>query len=110
MIEIKKDKSNSYRFNLKTQGGQTLLKSVVFANKDEIKKTVKELNFINESPTVFERKTNFDGKFLFRLKNKGGQIIGESLLYSSEAGMENGINNLRYRIASLVNLDELKSL
>jgi len=107
MIEIKKDKANTYRFNLKTQGGQTLLKSVVFTNKDEIKKTVKDLNLIRESPAVFERKTNFDGKFLFSLKNNGGRIIGISGLYSSEAGMENGIKNLKNRIASLASLDEL---
>ncbi|MGB5667196.1 MAG: YegP family protein, partial [Maribacter sp.] len=45
--------------------------------------------------------------FLFSLKNNGGQIIGISELYSSEAGMENGIKNLKNRIASLASLGEL---
>jgi len=47
-----------------------------------------------------ERKTNIDGKFLFSIKKNQG-IIGHSGLFSSEAGMENGIKNLKNHLANL---------
>ena len=107
MIEIKKRETGKFSFNLNTQGGHTLLKSVEFTDEEEVKKTVKRLNPINKTSIGFERKTNHDGMFLFNLKNATGQIIGHSQLYNSEAGMENGIKNLKNRIASLANLGEL---
>ena len=78
-----------------------------FTDKDEAQKTVKSLNPIIHNSIRFERKTNHDGLFLFSLKNVNGKVIGHSQLYNSEAGMENGINNLSNRISSLANLGEL---
>lgn len=107
MIEIKKKGAGKFGFNLNTQSGHTLLRSVEFADEEAVMKTVKHLNPINKSNICFERQTNHDGMFLFNLKNSGGQLIGHSQLYNSEAGMENGIKNLKNRISSLVNLGEL---
>ena len=101
MIEIKRHKGNGYIFSLKAEDGGNLLRSVSFTNKDDIKKTVAELQTIKDAQNVFERKTNHEGKFLFSLKNSNGELIGRSELYSSEAGMENGIKNVRNRITSL---------
>jgi len=103
MIEINKIKENGYTFSLKAEDGGNLLNSVSFKNKDDIKKTVTELQTIQDAQNIFERKTNHEGKFLFSLKNANGKIIGRSELYSSEAGMENGIKNVRNRISALVN-------
>ncbi len=86
MIEITKEDSNTYRFDLKSEGGHTLLKSVEFPSKDEVEKTVKYLCSLNESQAIFERKTNHEGKFIFNLKSPAGLLIGQSLLYDSEAG------------------------
>jgi len=107
MIEIKKRGAGKFSFNLKTQSGHTLLKSVEFADEDEVQKTVKSLNPLIDNSIRFERKTNHDGLFLFSLKNVNGQVIGHSQLYNSEAGMENGIKNLSKRISSLATLGEL---
>lgn len=107
MIEIKKYKENGYGFILKTAGGHILLRSVEFSSKNEIKKTVENLNAIKEIQGLFERKTNHEGKFLFNLKNREGKLIGQSEPYSSEAGMENGIRNVQNRIASLSDHREL---
>jgi uncharacterized protein len=106
MIEIKKEDANTYRFDLKAQGGHTLLKSVEFPSKDKVKETVKYLGSLNESQAIFERKTNHEGKFLFNLKSPAGLLIGQSLLYDSEAGMENGIKNLKNRITFLNDLEK----
>ncbi|MEK6154225.1 YegP family protein [Flavobacteriaceae bacterium 3-367] len=107
MIEIKKEKDNTYRFNLRTTGGKILLKSVHFPDKETIRKTVVGLSPMMESASVFERKTDHSGKFLFNLKDPNGKIIGSSQTYSSEAGMENGIKNLKIRIAALADANAL---
>ena len=101
MIEISKRNDNRYQFSLKTAEGKTLLESVDFGSEAEIKQTVKELIPLVQRQNCFERKTNYDGNFLFNLKDKNGKIIGNSLLYESEAGMENGIKNLSKRITHL---------
>ncbi len=106
MIQITKEGTNSYRFFLKSSEGSTLLNSVPFESKAEIVETVKGLNPLIEHHVVFERKTDHSGKFLFNLKDGSGKVIGESQRYGSEAGMENGIKNLKNRIISLLDLEE----
>ncbi len=101
MIEIQKENNDKYLFQLKTSEGQTLLKSIVFDSREEIDSAVAGLSKFGDAQGVIERKTNYQGNFLFNLKDKNGRIIGKSLLYDSEAGMENGISNLKKRIASI---------
>ena len=48
-----------------------------------------------------ERKTDYSGKFLFNLRDKKGKVVGKSSLFSSEAGMENGIKHLLKRMQDL---------
>ncbi len=107
MIEIHQDKDNSYRFSLKTKSGHTLLNSVTFLSKSEVNKVIADLNTLLDEQSIFERKTDHSGKFLFNLKDRDGKIIGNSLLYGSEAGMENGIKNIKNRIASISKLGTL---
>lgn len=107
MIEIEKKGKNNFRFKLKTQSGHTLLKSVAYKNETEIQDTVQYLNTPQQNKIRFERKTNNEGFFLFDIKKSDGQLIGHSQCYTSEAGMENGINNLIHRMDSLTPLDDL---
>ena len=101
MIEIKKGKNNTYQFRLKTSEGQTLLKSVDFKSKDEVKRTLENLSPLLKRQSVFERRTDHAGNFLFNLKDLNGKVIGKSQCYGSEAGMENGIKNLKTRVANI---------
>jgi uncharacterized protein YegP (UPF0339 family) len=98
MIEIKKTKSDNYKFFVKSETGKVLLKSIPFAEEQAIKETIGGLSGTPSLHKHFERKTNVNGQFLFELKNKHGELIGKSGLYSSEAGMENGIKNLNNRL------------
>lgn len=95
MIEFKKNRNNDYLFLVKSNTGKILLKSVPFSNKDSMESLLNELKQ-KEGITskIFERKTNTEGKFLIELKKTNGDTIGSSGLYSSEAGMENGILNI----------------
>jgi len=95
MIELKKTKDNDYRFLVKSDTGKTLLKSVAFNSQEDLNETLNNFKAQNDmNRKLFERKTNTEGKFLIELKNQKGQTIGRSGLYSSEAGMENGILNI----------------
>ena len=95
MVEIKKTKQDAFRFLVKSKTGKVLLKSVPFNDKKSVKSTLKGLHLSKSTTKYVERKTNFEGKFLFNLKNEKGAIIGSSGFYASEAGMENGIKNLK---------------
>lgn len=101
MIEIKKVKSTDFQFVIKSESGKTLLESILFPNKESLENTLTIFEKANNPMTFFERKTNFEGKFLFNLKNDKGQTIGSSGLYSSEAGMENGIKNLKANLKDI---------
>ncbi len=104
MIEVKQHQDNDYVFELKSESGHTLLKSTPFSSKKEAKTVAGNLNELVHKPAIFERKTNHNGQFLFSLKNDNGQLLGNSQLYNSEAGMENGIKNTIQRIKQLASL------
>ncbi len=107
MIKINKEENNTYNFSLNTTSGNALLYSVGFSSKEEIKNVVSGLHMLDKQQYKFERRTDHNGNFLFNLKDKKGQLIGNSQLYGSEAGMENGIKNLKKRIATLKNSESL---
>ncbi len=103
MIHIQKEKDDSFRFRLMTESGHTLLTSIPFTNRKDIEKTMGNLPLFEESLNVFERKTNHEGQFLFSLKDASGNLIAYSEPFTSEAGMENGIANVRSQIDELSN-------
>ncbi|MGC1516369.1 MAG: YegP family protein [Maribacter sp.] len=95
MIEFKKTKKNDFRFIVKSNSGKTLLKSISFSTEDAMESSLNMLTSKDKfDAKLFERKTNTAGKFLVELKNREGKLIGSSGLYTSEAGMENGILNI----------------
>ncbi len=108
MIYINEGQNNTFCFSVKTDEGNELLESVQFTSKKDLTKAIKALSPLVKKASVFERKTDHDGRFLFTLKDGSGRIIGTSQYYSSEAGMENGIRNLRNRIAAISGLNPVK--
>lgn len=101
MVEIKAETNDTFRFELRSAEGIMLLQSVPYPSKEHIKKAIKALNPTVFKSMFFERKTDYDGKFLFHLKNAERELIGKSGVFESEAGMENGIKYLRKRITDL---------
>ena len=92
MVEIKKE-GKGFCFEVRSGQGQILLKSVEFPRKEDLEACMREVRLGLGNPACFERLTNHNGKFRFSLKNSKGKVLGHSALYSSEAGMENGIKN-----------------
>lgn len=107
MIEVEKENDGKFLFKLKSKSGNVLLNSVKCSNEKELKTKINDLISLESRPNKFERKTNHEGEFLFSIKNKNGDLIGNSMGYTSEAGMENGIKNLQNRITLFSNKEEL---
>lgn len=101
MLEIRKDKTGSYRFAIKSLEGHDLLVSIPFAERGEAERMVGRLRSLAQNPSCVERKTDHLGRFHFSLRSADGSPIGNSLFYRSEAGMENGIKNTLRRIAGM---------
>ena len=101
MIEIEQQKNHKYKLNVKTEGGQVLLTSKAIKARDKLEKIATLLKSSEQTALIFERKTNHQGKFLFSVKDSNGQLLGMSESYTSEAGMENGIKNLKIHLANL---------
>jgi uncharacterized protein YegP (UPF0339 family) len=92
VVEIKKE-NDGFCFVVRSGQGQILLQSVEFASKEDLEACMREVRLGLGNPACFERMTNHNGKFRFSLRNPKGRVLGHSALYSSEAGMENGIKN-----------------
>ncbi len=101
MIQIIKKEDNTFTFQLKTKNNIVLLQGSSFNSREELNNTIKNAIHKMDSLIIFERKTATNGKFLFNLTNLEGEIIGYSQFYNSEAGMENGIKNLKNSFISL---------
>ncbi len=106
MIEITKTDNNSFKFHVKTEDDTVLLTSLPYNSIEEVKEVIDNISLSLQSGLKFERNTNHGGEFLFKVKNTNGKLLGTSQPYNSEAGMENGIKNLKIRLAVL-NYDEL---
>lgn len=101
MLEIKEEKNQTYRFVLRSVDGLLLFESVPFKSKQQINSAIAKMTPAISDLLVFERKTDYEGKFLFHLKNADRVLIGKSGIFESEAGMENGIKHLKKRLTDL---------
>lgn len=95
MFELKNKEGSSYHFTLKAKNGQVILSSEVYNSKSAALNGITSIQKNAVEDGKYERKTAKDGKFFFNLKATNGQVIGCSQMYSSESGMENGINSVK---------------
>lgn len=95
MFELKNKEKSSYHFTLKAKNGQVILSSEVYQSKTAALSGIESVQKNAVEEGRYERKTAKDGKFFFNLKSANGQVIGSSQMYSSESGMENGINSVK---------------
>ncbi|WP_298315707.1 YegP family protein [uncultured Aquimarina sp.] len=95
MFELKNKEGSSYHFTLKAKNGQVILSSEVYNSKAAAVNGIASVQKNAAEDGRYERKTAKDGRFFFNLKASNGQVIGSSQMYSSESGMENGINSVK---------------
>lgn len=95
MFELKNKEGSNFHFTLKAKNGQVILSSEVYNSKAAAVNGIASVQKNSSEDGRYERKTSKDGKFYFNLKAGNGQIIGSSQMYTSESGMENGINSVK---------------
>ncbi|MEO0570558.1 MAG: DUF1508 domain-containing protein [Bacteroidota bacterium] len=90
MVEIVKNETGEYQLHFKSSTGSSLLKSIPYKSQADAEAILHQIT----TKPIFERRTDYQGKFMIVLKTDSGEQVGQSNRYSSEAGMENGIKNL----------------
>lgn len=92
---IIKTPNDEHCFSLKADNSQIILTSQMYSSKSDCIDGI-ELVRINCSEfNRYERKKSIDKKHYFVLKASDGQIIGNSEMFDTNAGMDNGIESVK---------------
>lgn len=94
-FEIKKDKSEQFRFNLKANNGQVILSSEAYKTKSACNNGIVSVRTNSSDDSKYDRLEAKNGSPYFNLKAGNGQVIGTSEMYSSTSAMENGIQSVK---------------
>jgi uncharacterized protein YegP (UPF0339 family) len=94
-FEIYTDKRGEFRFRLKAGNGQTILASEGYKAKASCMNGIESVRKNSQDDSKFEKLESKNGKPYFNLKATNGQVIGNSEMYSSISGMENGIASVK---------------
>jgi hypothetical protein len=92
---ISKAKNDEVYFNLKATNGQTILTSQMYSSESACFNGIESVRTNCSDDSKFERKQSVNNKPYFVMKAANGQVIGNSEMYESEAGMENGITSVK---------------
>lgn len=92
---IKKGKNEEYYFSLKADNGQVILSSEGYTSKSACENGIESVKKNSPNDERYDRKKSSNGKHYFNLKAANSQIIGNSEMYESEAGMNNGIESVK---------------
>jgi len=94
-FEIYTDKRGEFRFRLKASNGQAILASEGYKAKASCTSGIESVRKNSQDDSRFERLESKNGKPYFNLKASNGQVIGNSEMYESTSGMENGIASVK---------------
>ena len=94
-FEIYNDKRGEFRFKLKSSNGQTILTGEGYKAKAGCTNGIESVRKNSSEDGRFERLVSKGGSPYFNLKASNGQVIGNSEMYSSTSGMENGIASVK---------------
>ncbi|MFH4969518.1 YegP family protein [Gaetbulibacter sp. M240] len=94
-FEIYKDNSGEFRFRLKASNGQNILSSEGYAAKTGCTNGIESVKKNAPDDSRYERLESKSGKPYFNLKAGNNQVIGTSQMYSSNSGLENGIESVK---------------
>ncbi len=93
-FEIYKDKAGEFRFRLKAGNGENIPASEGYKDKSGVDNGVASVKKNAADKDRFEVKESTSGKPYFVLKAANHQVIGQSQMYDSKDGAENGIQSV----------------
>ena len=94
-FEIKKSKNDKFHFNLKAGNGQIILSSEMYESKSACENGIESVKKNAPDDGRYDRRSSAKDEPYFVLKAGNGQEIGRSEMYTSTAGMENGIESVK---------------
>lgn len=94
-FELEKASDGQFIFRLKAGNGQVILASERYGEKRRALAGIESVRKNSQIDSRYERKTSSNGQAYFVLKASNGQTIGQSEMYSSQAGAEKGIESVK---------------
>lgn len=94
-FELKKAKNGEFFFNLLADNAQIILTSEMYSSKSAAMNGIASVQANCAEDGQYDCKTSANGKAYFVLKAKNHQIIGQSQMYESESGCENGMASVK---------------
>ena len=92
---VKKAKNGQFMFNLKASNGEIILTSEMYKAKSSAMNGIKSVKANAKAKKNFKTFTAKNGQPYFVLRAGNNQVIGTSEMYSSQSGMENGIDSVK---------------
>jgi uncharacterized protein YegP (UPF0339 family) len=103
---ITKSSNGEYRFKLKAGNGEVILISEGYNAKAGCNNGIESVKENSQVDARYEKKTAASGKHYFVLKAGNGQVIGNSEMYESISGRDNGINAVKNHAPAAVVEDQ----
>ena len=91
---IKKAKNGQFMFNLKASNGEIILTSEMYKAKSSAMNGIKSVKANAKAKKNFKTLTAKNGSPYFVLRAGNNQVIGTREMYSSQSGLENGIDSV----------------
>ncbi len=91
----KTGKDGQFYFSLKADNGQVILSGEGYTTTAARLKGIESVKKNAKEDARFERLESTNGKYYFTLKSTNGQVIGQSQMYESPAGRDNGIQSVK---------------
>lgn len=98
--------NKEYQFNLKAGNGEIILTSEGYVQKASCQKGIESVKVNSQDLSRYDKRVAKNGKDYFVLKARNGEIIGNSQMYSTKAGMENGIASVKSNAPTAEVIDE----
>jgi uncharacterized protein YegP (UPF0339 family) len=86
-----KDKSGEFRFNVKDNENNIILKSEGYSTAQMRNKGINSLKNNGKLEDAYNRETSVDYRYYFNVKATNGEIIATSILYSSQTARDRAI-------------------
>jgi uncharacterized protein YegP (UPF0339 family) len=108
-FQLKKASNGQFHFNLLAGNGQVILSSEQYKARDSALNGIESVrrNALREG--AFEVKESSNGKHYFVLKASNGQVVGQSQMYASRAGAEQGCESVRRHAPEAVLTEEVST-
>lgn len=84
-----------FYFNLRAANNQVILTSERYTTKANARNGIDSVKANAPLDSRYEKKKSASGQHYFVLKASNGQTLGRSEMYTTEAGMESGIQSVK---------------